>query len=708
MRDLADLAISNSLASSNANARYLKIADPARVILKIKDSNIVVVKPIPARTRKSTIQALLNSLDLCLTSATREYNAHHDELTTVLNRHGIRSSLAEIFSQSSTINFSANSEKQISDQGSLVLFAFDIDRFKNVNDTHGHAAGDKVLFKFANRIASLVDDFASHYSAKFVFGRPGGEEFELLAVGALSKADRAAIGAALLAGIRAPETAVKAEVLLNRPGLGAVTRAGDVVVNVTASIGVAWQKIGDDASPDALHDKLRKEADAAVYRAKADGRDCLRVYEDIRHLHGRISKYYADSDLVQIDVGSSVGVKVGEVYAVYSPPFTGEKNIHENGSSSKILGRFPKVEAARICVIDVQNEVGICVVLERSTASALAEGALLRYIHRGSMRLPFRRHSNLSAAVDDHWSLEEYLKTLGGDDGIGALILVSGRLNSEDPRPRIDKLNELIMMCYVALPTKSRVFHTLGGGTYIVVPRQTDADTDWEELLSRIGTIGDQSGHKLIMGICIPSDLPINTDRSPRALVFYCHAALAIAKSAKKFAFFRGSTPNALLHKWRGRGLTEDAIADYQQLKIFGFSSDLLDNQLALIIFENDEVEHFALAEVAINNACTSAPEDDIFAGNLALLRARRGDYAAAYETFEKIRGTVAAEGGGYLIGYARSALEVYRLGLDVNKKDVGDLLLEAVTSCESMSLRPQYSRLLEEVREALKSGEFD
>lgn len=133
-------------------------------------------------------------------------------------------------------------ERSIRHGHPLTLALLDLDRFKAVNDVHGHVVGDRVLRRTAAALArtSRVHDLAA---------RIGGEEFALIlpdtdvAGGqALAERARAALGAA--------------------PG---VTGVGEVVV--TASAGVAQLRAGEGA------EGLYARADAALYAAKAAGRD---------------------------------------------------------------------------------------------------------------------------------------------------------------------------------------------------------------------------------------------------------------------------------------------------------------------------------------------------------------------------------------------------------------------------------------------------
>lgn len=133
-------------------------------------------------------------------------------------------------------------EKGISDAGSGFLM-IDIDRFKEVNDCHGHLAGDDLLRQFAERIAASLRNYDS-------LGRFGGEEFLVVLPGA-DPAQTRAVAEKILTLIRQ-----KAFSLDGAP------------LQLTASIGVTTVEEGDED----LMQVLRR-ADRNLYRAKSGGRD---------------------------------------------------------------------------------------------------------------------------------------------------------------------------------------------------------------------------------------------------------------------------------------------------------------------------------------------------------------------------------------------------------------------------------------------------
>ena len=137
--------------------------------------------------------------------------------------------------------------------------AFDVDRFKQVNDDHGHAVGDQVLHAVAQALKRGVREVD-------VVGRVGGEEFVVLA----------------------PETPARdamavAERLRRSVGERVVVTPHGVEVRVTVSCGVATLSDVHARSPE----ELLGFADAALYRAKVEGRDRTSVAELVLDEQGR-------------------------------------------------------------------------------------------------------------------------------------------------------------------------------------------------------------------------------------------------------------------------------------------------------------------------------------------------------------------------------------------------------------------------------------
>jgi diguanylate cyclase (GGDEF)-like protein len=160
--------------------------------------------------------------------------ARRDSLTLLLNRRAFDEELAGMFAR----------QQRLGER--FALHVFDLDHFKQINDRHGHGAGDEVLRTASRALADQLRPFDRLF-------RIGGEEF-----------------AAILPGTNGATAVVAAERLRQAVGDQAIS-VGDGALGVTVSVGVAA------AWPGAEPDTLLKAADAALYRAKAAGRNQVMV-----------------------------------------------------------------------------------------------------------------------------------------------------------------------------------------------------------------------------------------------------------------------------------------------------------------------------------------------------------------------------------------------------------------------------------------------
>ncbi len=143
------------------------------------------------------------------------------------------------------IGESHTSSRVMVDGACVILL--DIDHFKSINDRHGHLEGDRVLKESLQLMRPLL-------GSNDLFARFGGEEFVILIPGS-------DIGEAVALAERIRRVLEASEIVLSN----------GAVVNITASFGVAKGNLGQLAWR-----RLIEAADAALYRAKSDGRNCVR------------------------------------------------------------------------------------------------------------------------------------------------------------------------------------------------------------------------------------------------------------------------------------------------------------------------------------------------------------------------------------------------------------------------------------------------
>lgn len=166
-----------------------------------------------------------------------EYNASHDNLTQLLNR---RAAMEEI----------ENLIEALTSEKGMALLMVDLDGFKEVNDEHGHEAGDKILQVVSQRLATAT-------RKSDIVSRWGGDEF-LIALNDVSVSEAKAIADKILETILQP---IK-------------IHDGKKIEDVGASIGmVMYQDCQSDFSD------WFDLADKTMYKVKQEGRRAVLVYE---------------------------------------------------------------------------------------------------------------------------------------------------------------------------------------------------------------------------------------------------------------------------------------------------------------------------------------------------------------------------------------------------------------------------------------------
>ena len=199
------------------------------------------LKPVPDGIadafRTIANQVVLGEI-ACRSHAELDFQAHHDHLTQLPTR-------SKFFRE-------AGRAVAAGTPGSVALLLIDLDDFKAVNDTHGHAAGDELLVELAIRIVSAGGPGS-------VAARLGGDEFALLLTGLDGPDEATTLARSLCALIAAP------------------AELTDGTVAVGASIGVALSTAGLST------DDLTRRADNAMYAAKAQGKNRVELYDPQLH-----------------------------------------------------------------------------------------------------------------------------------------------------------------------------------------------------------------------------------------------------------------------------------------------------------------------------------------------------------------------------------------------------------------------------------------
>ena len=205
-----------------------------------------------------------------------QHLAFHDPLTGLPNRRRFMECLA-----SAVARYKADPRRPWA-----VMF-IDFDRFKLVNDSLGHSAGDELLMQMARRVQEKL-------RPSDIVARLGGDEFVILAASIEHERDAVVLAERLMDALRRP-------FVLD-------DEAGGVELIVSASIGITFSAIGYDSAEDVLRD-----ADTAMYKAKAGGKARYAIFDNSLHT--------AVSERLRLEGDLRQAIAKGQLVVVYQPVF---------------------------------------------------------------------------------------------------------------------------------------------------------------------------------------------------------------------------------------------------------------------------------------------------------------------------------------------------------------------------------------------------
>jgi diguanylate cyclase (GGDEF)-like protein len=172
-------------------------------------------------------------------------------------------------------------QRRAGDDHDVALLYLDLDRFKAVNDTLGHPAGDTLLRLVALRLRDVIGEAGQ-------VGRLGGDEFEVVLPSISDKKELSNLAQGIIDSLSRPYT------------------INGTAVSIGASVGIVTSDYDDRSADD-----LMRDADLALYAAKAAGKGCYRFFAPEMHEAAR-QRQLMESDL-------RVALEKGQLRLVYQP-----------------------------------------------------------------------------------------------------------------------------------------------------------------------------------------------------------------------------------------------------------------------------------------------------------------------------------------------------------------------------------------------------
>ncbi len=384
-------AILQALEKSKNESTAHHTANSLTARYYLADYNATVSLVFTKSPRLETRKRYRAAIEKIQEGASNAYRVSHHSLTHLLAKEAFKEKLNELLSQTkddAPLDFEVQSSES---PNILAIMALDIDYFKQVNDTWGHLYGDQVLKTFGRRLEKCASQIQSAFSqATIHIGHPSGEEFLILITANTTKEQffiwanqfRTSICDEVL------PTDVEWQWLCKSDNLIALTPPPIPDRSISTSIGIAFHtSIAHMDISEGPSTGLLELADTALYRAKAAGRNQVILYDEILSNCGRVIEQDLKTGVVAIDIGSNVGVNIGQEFKVYHPTFTGKKKFSINdGRTTRTLGFYPRVESSRIIVFNAQPEISFAFIdSSENIKLELEAGSHLEAIPAGSI-----------------------------------------------------------------------------------------------------------------------------------------------------------------------------------------------------------------------------------------------------------------------------------------------------------------------------------
>lgn len=519
--------------------------------------------------------------------ALNAYRVSHNPLTFLLAKDAFKEQLLR-----SINDFNGGESKDSEAQGAdsprtLAVLALDIDFFKQVNDTWGHLYGDQVLKVFGKRLDDAANKIMndSKGEVSIFVGHPSGEEF-LILIESFSLREKIEEWANQFKNQIAEEVlpSEKEWVWLSKSDdISAISPPAIQDRSITTSIGVALFSPVVERFETAVDpvSNLLEASDTALYRAKAAGRNQVIFYDDILLNCGRVIELDLNTKVAAIDIGSNVGVGLGQEFKVFPTAFTGKtKFTVSDGRTTRTLGFYPRVESARVTVFNTQPEVSFAFISSDHEAivnieagshlEAIPAGSIGHLLPSSSKYYPASNNMLQNSSVE---SLHDFVKHHASSGGSPFAVVVRfSRESAYLKKYGTAALNVALAKLYREAQSRFNAAKTIEvldrGSVGIAGAKEAYVERLVVELADQVALEFPELG--VVVGVFCAADMAEHLD-SVNAVEFARFAASDHgSKSGSRVRHFGYRTAKEVLQSLRLSGAFDVARTDFERLKSLG------------------------------------------------------------------------------------------------------------------------------------------
>jgi diguanylate cyclase (GGDEF)-like protein len=642
-RVIEDKVLCENLEKTRTGKTHWRERRSCQSYFPIEDLDCIVEGIFGSPPRKATRDRFHELLKEGLKHAMNAFNASHDVLTGLLNKAAFEEILKKFLSKVAKGSGETDRKAETIGLGQVVvLLALDIDHFKQINDTYGHMYGDVVLCCFAMRIERLARNVETNHGnrVKIYIGRPSGEEFLILLSGRLSVDECFVIADEFRTGIGENKLPSE-EDLRAYPDQEKLTTIKIPKLqerNVTVSVGMAYLVGTTEEELEKSKNELERQADTALHYAKAGGRNTIRYFPDIVNKYGTVLEHHTGTNVVTIDVGRQLKVKVGQEFLVYHPDFTGRKAfIYKDGRTEKILGTYPRLPMGRIVVFNIQEDISFCNLAECHGLKTIPIGSNLEAVPLGSISHLIGQEYGISPFEEPNLVPAEKLLAIVTDAAerklkpfVAVFVLNESDMviNERGTAFANEALANLFRSMKDELPANAKISQ-IKSIEFAVYLEEISGSKIVENVKNTLSAANQKckklasfsAGYFCSQLVDKKEENKETGDQSKleaKHTLQYARYGASIAGRTGKVIMFQSDKASHIVYYSRKKGLYLQAVEDYKNLVELGIKNAYLENQIGLCAIETSPPDYKRALE-SFEKATKLNPKDVTLWSNLGL-----------------------------------------------------------------------------------------